>query len=116
LIALHEALAEECRRADVGELRTSLATAETWPVDQDASHHLGTTRMGSDPRTSVVDPDCRVHTVPNLYVAGGSVFPTGGCANPTFTIVALAIRLAGHLREGVLPRPAGSEPRTGARL
>jgi choline dehydrogenase-like flavoprotein len=64
----------------------------------DGYHYLGTTRMGVDPEHSVVNPDLRVHTVDNLYVAGGSVFPTSGCANPTMTIVALSIRLAEHLR------------------
>jgi choline dehydrogenase-like flavoprotein len=65
---------------------------------RDAAHYLGTTRMGVDPEKSVVNPDLRVHTVDNLYVAGGSVFPTSGSANPTMTIVALSIRLAEHLR------------------
>lgn len=60
-------------------------------------HHLGTTRMGTEPRSSVVDADCRVHGVENLFIAGGSVFPTSSQANPTLTIVALAVRLAGHL-------------------
>ena len=58
---------------------------------------MGTTRMHADPREGVVDADCRVHAVPNLYIAGSSVFPTGGYANPTLTIVALALRLADHL-------------------
>ena len=61
-------------------------------------HHIGTTRMGDDPSSSVVDPDGRVHGVSNCYVAGMSVFPTAGYANPTLTVVALAIRLAAHLR------------------
>lgn len=61
-------------------------------------HHLGTTRMSVSPSNGVVDRDCRVHGVDNLYVAGGSVFPTGGHANPTLTLVALALRLADHLR------------------
>lgn len=61
-------------------------------------HHLGTTRMGSDPRTSVVDANCKTHQVENLYIAGSSVFPTGGEANPTLTIVALAHRLADTLK------------------
>jgi choline dehydrogenase-like flavoprotein len=61
-------------------------------------HHLGTARMGADRRTSVVNSDCRIHGVRNLYVAGGAVFPTSSQANPTLTIVALALRLGSHLR------------------
>ncbi|HEX6374385.1 MAG TPA: GMC family oxidoreductase [Allosphingosinicella sp.] len=57
-------------------------------------HHMGTTRMGSDPRTSVTDADGRIHGLANLWVAGSSLFPTGGWANPTLTIVALALRSA----------------------
>lgn len=98
LLALHERLAAEFERAGVGRLESDLATAEPWPIDQDASHHMGTTRMGSDPASSVVDGDLRVHSLANLWCAGASVFPTSGCANPTFTIVALSIRLARHLR------------------
>jgi choline dehydrogenase-like flavoprotein len=58
-------------------------------------HHMGSTRMASDPADGVVDADCRVHGLSNLFVAGSSVFPTGGIAAPTLTIVALALRLAG---------------------
>jgi choline dehydrogenase-like flavoprotein len=61
-------------------------------------HHIGTTRMGRDPRFSVVDPDCRVHDVENLYIAGAATFPTSSQANPTLTVVATALRLAAHLR------------------
>lgn len=61
-------------------------------------HHIGTARMGSDPRTSVVDADCRVHGIANLHVAGAAVFPTSSQANPTLTAVALALRLADHLK------------------
>jgi choline dehydrogenase-like flavoprotein len=61
------------------------------------AHHMGTTRMARDPREGVVDEHGRVHSVRNLYVAGSSVFPTGGWAPPTLTIVALGLRLAGHL-------------------
>lgn len=99
LIALHAALREEFQRSGLGTLEGELESATPWPIDQDASHHLGATRMGRDPATSVVDTDLRVHGVDNVYCAGGSVFPTSGCANPTFTIVALSIRLARHLRE-----------------
>ncbi len=61
-------------------------------------HHMGTTRMSVDPRHGVVDGNCRVHSVDNLFVAGSSVFSTGGWANPTFALVSLALRLADHLR------------------
>jgi choline dehydrogenase-like flavoprotein len=61
-------------------------------------HHMGTTRMGDDPQNSVVDRNCKVHGLANLFIAGSSVFPTSGTAGPTLTIVALAIRLADHLR------------------
>jgi choline dehydrogenase-like flavoprotein len=67
-------------------------------VDPNAHHHAGTTRMHSGPRGGVVDADCRVHGVDNLHVAGASVFPTAGWANPTLTIVALGLRLGDHLR------------------
>jgi choline dehydrogenase-like flavoprotein len=64
----------------------------------DSCHHAGTTRMSDTPSSGVVDKDCRVHGIENLYVNGSSVMPTSGSANPTFTIVALAIRLSGHLK------------------
>jgi len=60
-------------------------------------HHTGTARMGNDPRSSVVDADCRVHSLRNLYVAGSAVFPTSSQANPTLTLVALSLRLGQHL-------------------
>jgi choline dehydrogenase-like flavoprotein len=66
-------------------------------------HHMGTARMSSDPRTGVVDANCRVHGVENLFVASSAVFPTSGFANPTLTILALALRLADHLKTEVLP-------------
>jgi len=53
--------------------------------------------MGRDPRSSVVDPQCRVHGVDNLHIASSAVFPTSGQANPTLTLLALALRLADHL-------------------
>ena len=61
-------------------------------------HHMGTTRMSDDPKNGVVNADCRLHSIQNFYIAGGSIFPTGAGVNPTFTIVALAIRLADHLK------------------
>nr|WP_244422865.1 GMC family oxidoreductase [Bradyrhizobium sp. ORS 278] len=60
-------------------------------------HHIGTARMSDDPSQGVVNSNCRAHDVDNLYIASSAVFPTGGSANPTLTIVALAIRLAEHM-------------------
>jgi choline dehydrogenase-like flavoprotein len=65
------------------------------------SHHIGTTRMNEDPHQGVVDTNCRVHGISNLFISGSSVFPTSGSAAPTLTIVALAIRLADHLKEAI---------------
>lgn len=62
-------------------------------------HHMGCTRMHDDPRYGVVDRNCRVYSMENLFVAGDSVFATGGAANPTLTIVALSLRLSDHLRQ-----------------
>jgi choline dehydrogenase-like flavoprotein len=61
-------------------------------------HHMGTARMHQDPTRGVVDRDCRVHDVANLFVAGSAVFPSTSMATPTLTLVALALRLAAHLR------------------
>jgi choline dehydrogenase-like flavoprotein len=67
-----------------------------WP-GRGQYHHMGTTRMHTDPKQGVVDAQCRVHGIANLFVAGSSVFPTSSCGTPTLTIVALALRLADHL-------------------
>jgi choline dehydrogenase-like flavoprotein len=102
-----QALDTEMRRTGTGTVTPEPWLAEDgpeWQVDPLISnhptggfHHMGTTRMAASPRDGVVDADCRVHGVANLYVAGSSVFTTSGWANPTLTIVALALRLAGHL-------------------
>ena len=60
-------------------------------------HHMGTTRMDSSEKRGVVDTNCQVHGLTNLFIAGSSVFTTSGSANPTLTIIALALRLADHL-------------------
>ena len=92
---------------EFGRLKTGRVRAHNWLLaDSDAwgknlwggNHHMGTTRMADAPRFGVVDKNCRVHEVANLYIAGSSVFPTGGYANPTLTIVALALRLANHMK------------------
>lgn len=81
-------------------------------VFRDPAHPLGATRMASRAEDGVVDPQCRVFGVSNLYIAGSSVFPTGGHANPTVTLVALALRLADHLRR---PPPVSAAQVTASR-
>lgn len=79
------------------EIDPGATAVEDWPIEI-GNHHMGTTRMHADPEHGVVDGDCRMHQVRDLYVCGSSVFATSGMANPTLTIVALAHRLADHLR------------------
>jgi choline dehydrogenase-like flavoprotein len=74
----------------------------------DMAHALGATRMSDDPKRGVVDSKCRVHGVQGLYIAGGSVFPTGGHANPTLMIVALAVRLADQIKADLAVQPGRS--------
>lgn len=97
LIELHNLFREEIQRLGLGKFESDLENAHPWPINFDASHHLGGTIMGIDPNKSVVDSNLKVHTTENLYVCSGSVFPTSGCANSTYTICALALRLAKHL-------------------
>jgi choline dehydrogenase-like flavoprotein len=79
---------------------------EAWPDTLCGCwHHMGTARMHADPRQGVVDAQCRVHGMENLFVAGSSVFPTCGSDMPTITIVALALRLADHIKASYFERP-----------
>ncbi len=76
----------------------------SWPEGiRGCWHHMGTTRMDPDPRKGVVDADCRVHGVSNLFIAGSSVFPTPGSDIPTMTIVALALRLCRKIEAALMP-------------
>jgi choline dehydrogenase-like flavoprotein len=100
--AVLEAMANEIGRQGWGRVKVSewlLSNETAWPKDLEGGHHhMGTTRMADDPKRGVVDRDCKVHGISNLYILGSSVFATGGYANPSFTIIALALRLADHLR------------------
>lgn len=109
-------LAEECGRIGLGRVHLADLSeyaggslpfkAKSGPTVFGAWHYMGTTRMHADPERGVVDVNCRVHGLSNLYIAGPSVFPTGSFANPVMTLVALALRLADHLRSlGRTPAP-----------
>lgn len=98
LVELHKIFKEEVKTAGLGEFISDLENTHPWPINFEASHHLGGTIMGTDKNTSVVDTNLKVHSIDNLYICSGSVFPTSGCANPTYTICALAIRLADYLK------------------
>jgi len=91
---MQEILGLRLEQTGLGKLERS----DTEIMFTDASHHMGTTRMSEVPNTGVVDANCRVHGVENLHIAGSSVFPTAGHANPTLTIIALSLRLADHLQ------------------
>lgn len=95
-------IAEQLKQLGLGQTDASAWLASSEPLRNDelygTYHHIGTTRMSKHPVDGVVNEECRAHGVDNLYLTGCSVFPTGGHANPTLTIVALAIRLSDHLR------------------
>jgi len=111
VLELARAVGREFERLGLGRLQTSDWLEDgtaAWPVDPTVGnhpiggyHHMGTTRMSPSSGTGVVDANCTVHGYSNLHIAGSSVFTTGGWANPTLTILALAHRLADHL-EGLL--------------
>jgi len=94
-------LDETLRAAGVGRLELAFPDEpDRWSAAAfGGKHHMGTTRMHASPDRGVVDADGKVHGVRNLFLAGSSVFPTAGFANPTLTIVALAARLGERLRQ-----------------
>lgn len=98
-------VAEEFGRLDIARVKLDhwlLEVDAKWPSNfNGGAHHMGTTRMSDDPKSGVVDKNCKVFGVGNLFVAGSSVFTTGSFVNPTLTIVALALRLANHIKERV---------------
>jgi len=98
----YELLGQEMGRTGLG--RVQLADwlldgdDKSWPSFLSGGwHHMGTAKMHSDPHHGVVDADCRVHGIDNLYVAGSATFSTSGAPNPTLTLIALALRLSDHL-------------------
>jgi hypothetical protein len=101
----YQLLGQEMGRTGIGRIQLRdwlLSDDNTWPSFVSGGwHHMGTARMHTDPKQGVVDPDCRVHGLANLYIGGAAVYPTAGSANPTLTLVALALRLADHLKKTV---------------
>jgi choline dehydrogenase-like flavoprotein len=98
-----ETLREQFRRAAIGEIELDpwvFEDSERWTEQiTDQYHHIGTARMHSSPRSGVVDRNCQVHGIANLYVGSSAVFPTSGHSNPTLTIIALCIRMADRLKQ-----------------
>lgn len=103
VVRAEEILDGELRRLGLGRLAPlGPGKREGWPANLEGGwHQIGTTRADTDPKRGVVDAELRVHGTANLFVAGSSVFPTGGAAPPTLTIVALALRLAEHLQREI---------------
>jgi choline dehydrogenase-like flavoprotein len=92
-------VAEDMRKSGIAEVDLEAPVeGRPWPQDLEGTwHHMGTTRMHDSPKLGVVDSDCKVHDMSNLYIAGSSVFPTSGANFPTITLAALAFRLSDHL-------------------
>ncbi|HEY0527807.1 MAG TPA: GMC family oxidoreductase [Gemmatimonadaceae bacterium] len=95
-------LGREMGRTGTGRVQIRdwlLSDDKTWPSFISGGwHHMGTTRMSADPKQGVVDANCKVHSLANLYISGAGVYCTAGGVNPTLTLVALALRLADHLK------------------
>ncbi|MGP1383655.1 MAG: FAD-dependent oxidoreductase [Thainema sp.] len=104
LIQLHQIADRHFQALGIGRLVSDIPDVDSlWSDLTDSSHHMGTTRMSNSPRTGVVDRNCKIHGLANIFIASSSTFPTGGHANPTLTIVALALRIADHLKTNFLP-------------
>jgi choline dehydrogenase-like flavoprotein len=104
------------RAAGIGYFDADRRDGEMIWSSHGASHHIGTTRMSQSPRNGVVDDQCKVHGVKNLFVAGSATFPTGSSLNPTLTIVALAARLADRVRVLLDGELAVSSPAVGSTI
>lgn len=114
VVTLSHMLDDDLRTAGIDgfQLWPEVAAGDTSKIVlYDMAHTAGTTRMGTDPATSVVDETCQVHGVTGLYVAGASVFPTAGHANPTMVIMALAMRLGDHLKARLMARRLAALPK-----
>jgi len=100
---MHELVGQQLGAAGLGRVKLVSPIADpnnnSWAEDAIGGwHHIGTTRMGTDPHMSVVDQNCQVHGIHNLYCAGASCFSTAGAVNPTLSLIALSLRLSDFLK------------------
>jgi choline dehydrogenase-like flavoprotein len=98
-----EIIGQECGRAGIGRVKLFEYLQDendlSWPSFTNGGwHHMGTTRMSEDPKKGVVDANCKVHGIDNLFMAGSSCYVTAGAPNPTLTLVALTLRLSDHIK------------------
>ncbi|MBV9961094.1 MAG: GMC family oxidoreductase [Parafilimonas sp.] len=101
---INTVIGQEVGRASMGRVKLfdylQNEDDESWPSFTGGGwHHMGTTRMSNDPKQGVVDADCKIHNISNLYVAGASCYVTAGAVNPTLTLISLTIRLSDHLKQ-----------------
>ena len=105
LLKTFEVIGEEAGRTNMGRVQVKEWLLEEDPFGSPNSlaaggwHHMGTTRMNDNPREGVVDANCKVHGINNLFVAGSAAFATSGAANPTLSLIALSLKLSDHLKE-----------------
>jgi len=105
---IYELLGQELGKAGIGRVKMMEYLWDekdfTWPAFTGGGwHHMGTTRMSDDPKTGVVDKECKVYGIANLYIAGASCYVTAAAPNPTLTVIALTLRLSDHLK-GVMKK------------
>ena len=107
IVRAQSILAQELSKSGLGTFHVASDEAGLPMIKRPtgSAHLMGTTRMHDNPRYGVVDANCRVHGIDNLFVAGSSTFPTGGYANPTLTLVAMALRLGDLLKQEVAQAP-----------
>ena len=100
--SLYEVVGQEMGRVGLARVKMLdwlLDDDPMWPTFLGGGwHHMGTARMNTDPNQGVLDSNCKLHGISNLYIAGSAAFPTAGAANPTLTIIALTLRLSDHLK------------------